>query len=166
MWLSINCLIQTKVGQSPQRIFCLIFKTSQIVKSKGMCLFIGGNWLSNQLSNVEIKLCYMLFKSLTTAVCPTYLVINLAGTVERCHACINFSGPPHTHLSTGLHQKNKECGQFFQSGLIKGEEHEECVLCLQRAVATKCITKINTPLNKQQPCHCLQRTIYSLFMEN
>lgn len=40
---------------------------------------------------------------------------------------------------TPFHQptpKNKECGQFFQSGLIKGEENETYDLCLQRAVAT------------------------------
>lgn len=26
--------------------------------------------------------------------------------------------------------------------------------------ATECITKINTPFNKQQPFHCLQRITY------
>lgn len=62
---------------------------------------------------------------------PAYLVINLAGTVERCSACINFPQPT-THLSTGQCWNNRECGQFFQSGLIKRREHEPCVLCLQK----------------------------------
>lgn len=33
--------------------------------------------------------------------------------------------------------------------------HVSCAY--KRAVATKCITKINTPSDKQQPFHCLQR---------
>lgn len=56
----------------------------------------------------------------------------------------------HARLSAGLRRekkkkkKSRQRGQVFQSGLIKEEEHETCVLCLQRAVASKCITKINT----------------------
>lgn len=77
----------------------------------------------------------------------------------------------HTHLSTGLHPKKKEkkekvCGQFFQSSLIKGEEYETCLLCLQRAVATKFITKVNTYFYDQQPSHCLQNATYHIGGKN
>lgn len=71
-----------------------------------VCVFIGGNWFGNQLSDVEVKLCFRLQST----------VINLAGTVARARARIHFS--PHACLSAGLHREKKEEEKKKKAGSV------------------------------------------------